>query len=126
MKLSNNKILNDAKRLGEISQRQLPVKVSYAIAKNLSKIEAELNIYNKEKQKLIDQYGKRDENGQIEVDEAEHVIFPVENLVNWNKSIRELLDIENEVDIHKFSIKELEGFSMSPLELRVIDYMIEE
>ena len=38
---------NDANLLGNLTHKQLPIKVSYAIAKNISKIEKELEIYNK-------------------------------------------------------------------------------
>ena len=56
MKLTNRRILNDANFLAALIQRQFPVRVSYAISKNISKIESELNLYNKERQKIIDKY----------------------------------------------------------------------
>ena len=64
MKLTNRKIVNDANLLGNLTHKQLPIKVSYAIAKNISKIEKELEIYNKERQKLIDKYCLKDEEGK--------------------------------------------------------------
>ena len=42
MKLTNRKILNDSNFLRGLIHKQLPIKVSYAIAKNVSKIEKEL------------------------------------------------------------------------------------
>lgn len=126
MKLSNEKILRDAPRLIEISKKILPVKVSYAIAKNISKIESELIVYNKEREKLIAKYAIKDEKGNPAVDENMQVKIDDKYIEDWNKDLKELLSIENEIDIHKFSIDELEGFSMSPAELMVIGYMIEE
>lgn len=126
MKLSNDKILNDAKRLGEIAQKQLPVKVSYAIAKNIAKIESELGIYNKERQKLIDQYSQKDDKEQVLADEKGNIKLKEENIEAWNKDMKELLSIENDIDIHKFSINALDGHIMTPAELMLIDYMIEE
>lgn len=126
MKLSNERILRDMPRLSEISKKQLPVKVSYAIAKNIAKIEAELNVYNKEREKLLDKYAVKDEHGNISVDENNQIKIREEYITDWNRDIKELLSIENEVDIHKFSIDALEGYSMTPAELMIIDYMIEE
>lgn len=126
MKLSNNKILNDMQRLREISDKQLPVKVSYAIAKNLNKIESELKTYNNEREKLINKYAKKNSDGTVRADEAGQIIFKEEYKKQWDKDINELLSIENEVDIHKFNISTLEGYSMTPAELMLIDYMIEE
>lgn len=128
MKLTNRKIVNDANFLGTLTNKQLPIKVSYAIAKNVSKIEKELEIYSKEKQKLVDKYCIKDENGNNKIDENDQLKIADENLDDWNKSINELLDIEIEIDIHKFNINDLlnSNLDMTPSELMLIDYMIEE
>lgn len=127
MKLSNERIVNDANVLGAISQKNLPIKVSYTIAKNIAKIEAEIKVYNKERQKLIEKYSVKDEEGKPLIEDNSVKIAP-ENVEEWNSDIKELLAIENEVDIHKFYISELENSNctMTPAELMLIDYMIEE
>lgn len=124
MKLSNEKILTDITKLREISKRELPIKASYAIAKNLKKIEDELEIYYKEREKLIDKYAEKDENGKIKVDNNGFIIF--KDKEGWDKEIKELLAIENDIKIHTFPIDVLEGYNMSPAELMLIEYMIEE
>lgn len=125
-KLSNERILNDSISLGQISQKTLPVKVSYAIAKNISKIESELKTYNNERLKLIEKYASRDEKGQIKADSNGQIVFKEECQEAWNQDIKVLLSIENEIDIHKFKISELDGYTFTPNELMLIDYMIEE
>lgn len=127
MKLSNERIVNDANVLGAISQKNLPIKVSYAIAKNIAKIEAEIKVYNKERQKLIEKYSVKDEEGKPLIEDNSIKIAP-EHIEDWNRDIKELLEIENEVDVHKFHISGLENSNctMTPAELMLIDYMIEE
>lgn len=125
MKLTNKKIVNDSMILMEISRKELPIKVSYALAKNISKIEKELQIYNSERQKLLDKYCIKDENGENKVDENNQLKIQEEYLKDWERDIKELQNIELEIDIHKFKINELDGYNMSPSELMVIDYMIE-
>jgi hypothetical protein len=126
MKLSNEKIVRDTQRLIEISKKTLPVKVSFAIAKNIAKIESVLSVFNKEREKLISKYAVKDTSGKPAVDEKMQVKIDDNYIEDWNKEYKELLSIENEIDIHKFSIDELEGFHMSPAELIVINYMISE
>lgn len=126
MKLTNGKILNDSTKLSEIAQKQLPIKASYAIAKNLMRLEAELKTYNKEREKLIEKYSVKDEQGKTIIDENSQVKIQEEYLTEWNKDFQELLDIENEVDIHKFSVEALNGYNMSASELMLIGYMIDE
>lgn len=124
MKLSNQKLLENVQKLSGVAQKQLPVKVSYAISKNISKIESELKVYDKERQKLIEKYGEKDEQDKVVVDEKGQIKFKDKD--SWDKDIKALLDIENEIDIHKFSIDELNGFNISPAELQAIDYMIDD
>ena len=126
MKLTNERILGDAARLAQISHKELPIKVSYAIAKNISKLEAELKTYNAEREKLIEKYSEKDEHGKTIVVENNQIKLQPEHLADWNKDMKELLSIENDIDIHQFSIEELNGHSVSASELMVIDYMIIE
>lgn len=126
MKLTNKKILNDAMTIGAISNKELPIKVSYALAKNISKIEKELEIYNKEREKLIEKYSVKDESGKTVIDENNQIKIQDIHLEDWNKDIKELQGIEVEIDIHRFKLEELNGYNMTPAELMAIDYMIEE
>lgn len=128
MKLTNRRIVNDANFLGTLNNKQLPIKVSYAISKNISKLESELKIYNKERQKLIDKYCIKNEEGENLIDENNQLKIADEHLDTWNKELNELLDIEIEIDIHKFKLDDLihGNYEMSPAEISLIDYMIEE
>ena len=128
MRLTNRKIVNDSSFLGNLTQKQLPVKVSYAIAKNITKIEKELDIYNKERQKLIDKYCEKNEDGTNKVDEHSNIRISDEHLENWNKDVNDLLDIEIHIDMHKFNVNDLlnSNCEIAASELMLIDYMIEE
>lgn len=126
MKLTNKTIVNNAMTIGAIATKELPVKVSYALAKNISKLEKELGIYNKEREKLIEKYSVKDENNKTVIDENNQIKIEDKYLEDWNKDLNELQDIEVEIDIHKFKLEELSGYNMTPAELISIEYMIEE
>ena len=126
MKLTNERILNDSARLASIAQKELPIKASYAIAKNLAKLEAELKIYNSEREKLIEKYSVKDEEGKTVIGDNNQIKLQPDFIADWNTNIQGLLSIENDVEIHTFSIEALNGYSMSPSDLMLIDYMIEE
>ncbi|AOY53365.1 DUF1617 family protein [Clostridium perfringens] len=125
VKMTNKEILEKVNVLGEISLRKLPVKVSYAIGKNIYKVERELKHYNEERQKLIEEYCLKEDDGTLKITEGNYDIDP-ERLEYFNKEINELQEIEVEMDIHKFNIELLNGYEMSPGELMCIDFMIEE
>ncbi|ABG83882.1 DUF1617 family protein [Clostridium perfringens] len=125
VKMTNKEILEKVNVLGEISLRKLPVKVSYAIGKNISKVERELKHYNKERQKLIEEYCLKEDDGTLKITDGNYDIDP-ERLEYFNKEINELQEIEVEMNIHKFNIELLNGYEMSPGDLMCIDFMIEE
>jgi len=125
MLLTNRRMVSDTNRLSELSKKALPVKVSYAIAKNIGKVEAELISYNAERKKLIDQYAIK-ENNEVVVGENGQIGISKESIEAWNKDINDLLDIEVEVVIHKFSVESFGDISMTISELMLIDYMVED
>ena len=126
MKLTNQLILNSIEGLSAISKREFPIKVSYAISKNIKKINEELITYNEQRQKLVTKYAICDENGKTILDENNIFHIKEEFVEVWNKELKELFAIENDIDISKFPLKALTGFNISASDIGLIDYMIEE
>lgn len=128
MKITNRKIVNNTNLLAALTNKQLPIKISYAIAKNISKIEKELEIYNIERQKIIDKYCIKDSKGNNAIDDNNQYKIDDKYLESFNKDINELLDIEIDINMHKINKDDLfdSNCNMTPAELMLIDYMIEE
>lgn len=128
LNLSNERIVNTINVLGELNNAKLPVKVAYAITKNINKINTELKAYNEEKVKLIDKYAEKDEKGKLKTNEIGNVILKEEHIEDWNRDIAELLSIENEIDIHMINLDDLlnSNYNISPAELAAIEFMVEE
>lgn len=122
MKLSNEKLANSIGVLSKLTNLELPIKFSYALSKNIMKIDRELEVYNKERQKLIEKYGAKDEEGKLKT--KEDGTIDIVDLDNWNKDIKELLEIETEIDIHTIDLENINvDINITPGELMVIDYM---
>ncbi|WP_337814794.1 hypothetical protein [Intestinibacter sp.] len=128
MKITNRRIVNDSNFLASLMHIQFPVKISYAISKNISKLESDLKIYNSEREKIINKYCKKDEEGNLVIDESNNYSIEEEYIDICNKELNELLDIEVDIDIHKFKLNDLLqcNLEVSPADLSLIDYMIEE
>ena len=128
LNLSNERIVNTINALSKLNNAQLPIKVAYAISKNVNKIESELKVYNTEKAKLVNKYGEKDKEGKLKVGENWNVPLKEEHIEDYNRDIKELLSIENEMDIHMIKLDDLlnSDYNISPAELSAIDFMIEE
>ncbi|WP_300902225.1 hypothetical protein [uncultured Clostridium sp.] len=126
-KLTNERIVNIINLLGRLNDTPLPIKVAYAVSKNIDKIERELKAYNIERSKLLDKYTEKDEKGEVIIENG-HFKIKEECAANWNREIRELLDIENDVEIHMIQLDDLlnSNCSIAPSEFELIDFMIKE
>lgn len=126
--LSNERLVNSAGVLSKLSAMELPIRVSYDIAKNIEKIEKELKVYNSERQKLMEKYSVKGEDGKTKVEEDGTINIQKDLLEDWNNNIKELYSIENEIDIHQISINELisSKCNITPSEMIAIGYMFEE
>lgn len=124
MKLSNEKLVNSIGVLNKLTNMELPIKLSYAISKNITKIDRELISYNKEREKLIEKYGEKDEEGNLKTKEDDTI--NILDIDNFNNDLKEILEIETEVDIHVIDLDKINAdVSITPGELMVVDYMFE-
>ena len=81
---------------------QLPPKVSYWLSRILKEIIPLNKLYLEEKQKLIEKWADKDEEGKIIV-QNERIFFK-EHIGDFNSDITELTSIENELSINKIEI----------------------
>lgn len=128
MKLTNKTIENSINSLARLSFMELPVKVSYAIAKNINKINKEIKVFNSERQKLIQKYSIKDKDGKPKINEDDTISIQEDLLEEWNRELNELLEIENDIDIHLIKEDDLINAScnISPSILIDVEYMIQE
>ena len=122
MKLSNERLVNSVGVLSKLTNLELPIKLSYAFSKNITKIDAELKAYNMEREKLLNKYGEKDEEGKLKLSEKGEV--NILDRENFNKEIAELLQCESEIDIHLIDLEKVDAkINITPGELMIIDYM---
>jgi hypothetical protein len=104
-----------------------PVKISFAITKNLISIGKEYKIYEEQLKKIIDsysQYFEKDENGNIKMDNngLPEISDEVQN-ANLYDEVNELLSIEIDLDLHPidekvFDYEDSDRYSpLSPVEI---------
>lgn len=122
MKLSNERLVNSVGVLSKLTNLELNIKLSYAFSKNITKIDAELKAYNIEREKLLNKYGEKDEEGKLKLSEKGEV--NILDMENFNKEIAELLQCESEIDIHLIDLESINtDIKITPGELMIIDYM---
>ena len=105
MKLRNSQILSFLNTYAEMKIKKLPVKLGYAVKKNVSAVRPASEAYSAEREDILSRYAQKDENGQYLVNDDCYVIPDQEG---YAKDIEELLKIETEVEIQKVTVDILE------------------
>ena len=62
-------LLNAVDTLQKLSQMKLKARLAFSIAKLIRAADAEVQEFNNTRMKIITEYGIKDENGELEVDE---------------------------------------------------------
>lgn len=97
----------------------LPVKIGFYLQKNIQTI---LTLYEEIEKARI---GIGAKFGQLNKNKNGYDI-PSEKMTEVNNELKDLFDLEQEVNIHKFKIEDFEGIELSYQELAAISFMIEE
>ncbi len=129
MKITNRQIVNIFSGMPEIKSKRLPVKLGFAINKNMSTMKGTAESYDAERAKILDKYGEKDSAGKARVENGEYILKDKDG---FREEMKELLGIENEIQIHMVSLDEIakcddERFDPLTLdELSLLEFMIEE
>ena len=110
---------NLANAFNEQENVQLPIMVNFAIQKNLHELSSVVNIIEKVRNDLGKKYGEYDS-------EEGNYFIPEENREKISNELNQLMEAQQNVDIRKIKLKDLEGISLTPAQMRSLLFMIEE
>lgn len=132
MELTLGDIRNKYQAFVAISSKRLPIKLSYAISKNLSALEKEANLIDNNRIKLAEAYAEKNPDGTPAIDENKCYVINEVALPSLNKEIAEYYRTVTRIDICKADIKELDKLedsrydALSPAEISALDFMLED
>ncbi len=117
IKMTLHELIEAQSSLTEVLQMELPVKISYWVAKIAKKLDKELKNYYEQRIKLIQKYGVAIEK-EIEIEKNgkkvkekqktnDWKLLP-ENEVIFNKEHKELLKVEVKIDMEPVKLNDLE------------------
>lgn len=127
MKITGDNIVEYTKTLSKLKDEKLPIRMSIAIAYNLTMLEPIYNIISNSLLSLANEYGKRDENGTI-VRDGDNVILQEDKIQEANEKVKLLNSEEFELkDLKKIKMDDLyQVKALSPKDIMALTFMIEE
>ncbi len=127
MKITGDNIVEYTKTLSKLKDEKLPIRISVAIAYNLTMLEPIYNIISNSLVSLANEYGKRDENGNV-VRDGDNVILQEDKIQEANEKVKLLNSEEFELkDLKKIKMDDLyQVQALSPRDIMALTFMIEE
>lgn len=131
MKITNRQVIEfiNSVSANKLASKRLPVKVAYAISRNLDKMNNIVTSYETARKTLLDQYAEKDEEGKAKVKNGNYVIQEDQKQA-FSDEMKELLEVENEIDLHTINMDEVEKCdtdkydSLTTADLMTLDIMI--
>ena len=114
MKIKMYQVLNILNIYGRVKELKVPAKVAYKFNKLCNAFKDDMNFYHTELDKIIEQYGERDENGSlIPLEYGNGIKIKSENVFTAQKELDNLDELEIDAPDIKFTIDELDGLQLS-------------
>jgi hypothetical protein len=122
MKLTIKQLLEGAdalKRLGDKGVKDLTYKVFYSVGKNVEPIYKEIERYNKEYQRIFEEFSVEQPEGGKGI--------PAKDAMNFNHTIEEAQAVEVEIDIRKIAMTEelMEKAEIKAVDIYALGWMFE-
>ena len=107
----------------KLIDKKLPIKTSYKFNRFFNEIEAEAKFFDETLQKIVEEYGQRDEEGNFVYTQNKNgVKIKDEKLDECMEKINELNNIEVHLDyVPSFTLEELEGLD---IEMKYINLLM--
>lgn len=98
----------------KIKDTTLPIKVGYKLAKIAAECQKEMDIYQFQLNKIIQEYGARDENNQlIQTDNGNGIKIKEDKIQECQDKLNELSTLEVEINETPISIESLDNLELS-------------
>lgn len=125
IKVSLNDIVNSSSTFRELSEKQLPIRVAFRIARLIRELDKENTTFENSRRAIIEKYAMRDEAGKIAQADNGNIILQQDKIEDCNNELNELLSAEVEINADKISIEDLEKIEMTPAQVYNIEAFIE-
>ena len=125
IKLTINQMTNIFQTLAVLMNQNFSGATAFKIARIAREIGKEMETFEKERTKIVEKYGERDENGQIHADENGNVKIMPSAVTDCNNEFNELLNQEVEINAEMLPEEILEQMlNVTPVQMLALEPII--
>ena len=126
IKVNLNDILNASETFNTIMQQSFKGSLAFKIARLARELSKEMETFNTERQKLLQKYCVKDENGELKTNDNGTVQVEPDKINEFNEEFSSLLETEVEINAEKLSMDSLDSFDITPQQMISIEKFFEE
>ena len=119
-------IVNAIETFNVMSNKEMPIKTSFKVARIAKELDKEYQLFNDTRRKAIETYGKKDENGELKIDDKGNVALIQDKIETFSAEMNELLNNEVSLNTEPFTLSELEGITLTPAQTCTLLPFVEE
>lgn len=103
--------------LNSFASKELPAKTAFIAARLLNQINEEYKVFETTREKLVNEYGEHDDDGQLKVRDDGTVYILPERMLEFQNSLQELLDTKITIATDLLPLSSLEQLNFTPAEM---------
>ena len=126
IKVNLNDIINASETFNVIMQQSFKGSLAFKIARLARELSKEMETFNAERQKLLQKYCVKDENGELKTNDNGTVQVEPDKISEFNEEFSSLLETEVEINAEKLSMDSLDSFDITPQQMISIEKFFEE
>ena len=110
----------------KVKSQKLPFKTSYRLTLLATEVQKHIDFYQESFRNLLNEYGKKDENGNLmPTEDGQGVLLIEETMNEAYQKLAELRELDVELPDTKFSVDDFGDIEMSPEEMIIVMPFIE-
>jgi hypothetical protein len=123
--MKNIKILNASDALKKLMQLRFSLATALKLKKLANLVDEAIKVYVGEEKKLIDMYAKKDENGEVIMNEQNQFSFAsVEDAQKFFKEREEMYNTEIDIEPVVIKLNDIKDGEISPNDLVLLDGIV--
>ena len=121
MKIKMNQVVEFQKFYENIKNMKFPLKTAYKLNRLITQVNNEISFYQQKFSEIINEFGKRDENGEFVYSQDGSSIEIIEGRQSeCQEKVNELQNLEAEIQDIFFTIDELDGLNLTLYEMNCL------
>ena len=118
-------ILNVVPTLQEMANKSFPGATSFKIARLMRELDKEIQLFDKQRTEIAQEFGEKDANGQLVFTEEGNVKIIESKIEECNAKLESIFNTEIEINADKISYSSIENSNFTPSQALTLEPIID-